>query len=242
LKPRDPVSENMNILNSKPVRAFIYQDHQAHITVHTTAMQDPKVAQLVGQSPQAQTIAAAAQAHIAEHLAFEYRRQIEESLGVPYPEPDAEIPEEIEVQLSRLAAAGAQKVLAKSQAEAAQQQAQQMAQDPLVQMKQQELQIKAQDVQMKQAKLAIDSAAKADELEVRREQIAAQERIAGMQVGAKIATDKTAADDKKQLEGVRMGIEIAKETSKQAANERAAQRQMQSQQRAPKGTPTEGNR
>jgi len=242
LKPRDPVSENMNILNSKPVRAFIYQDHQAHITVHMTAMQDPKIAQLVGQSPQAQTIAAAAQAHIAEHLAFEYRRQIEESLGVPYPEPDAEIPEEIEVQLSRLAAAGAQKVLAKSQAEAAQQQAQQMAQDPLVQMKQQELQIKAQDVQTKQVKLAIDSAAKADELEVRREQIAAQERIAGMQVGAKIATDKTAADDKKQLEGVRMGIEIAKETSKQAANERAAQRQMQSQQRAPKGTPTEGNR
>jgi hypothetical protein len=127
-KPRDPVSENMSVLKGKPLKAFIYQDHQAHITVHQTMMQDPHVAQLIGQNPQAQSMMAALQAHISEHLAFEYRQQIEEQAGVPYPAPDAEMDEQTEVQISRLASAAAQQLLQKNQANAAQQKAQQMQQ------------------------------------------------------------------------------------------------------------------
>ena len=212
-KPRDPVSENMDILRGKPVKAFIYQDHQAHITVHTSALQDPKIMQLASQSPMAQQMGAALAAHIQDHLAFEYRKQIEEAAGVPYPAPNAEMDENTEVEISRLAAAAAQQVLQKNQAQVAQEQAQQAAQDPIVQMQQQEVQIKQLEAQTKQQKLALDSAAKMDQLELERERIAAQERIAGMQVGAKIATDKANLSSKEQIEGVRMGIELAKEAS-----------------------------
>jgi len=212
-KPRDPVSENMDILRGKPVKAFIYQDHQAHITVHMAAMQDPQIMKLVGQSPMAQQMGAALAAHIQDHLAFEYRKQIEEAAGVPYPAPNAEMDENTEVEISRLAAAAAQQVLQKNQAQVAQEQAQQAAQDPIVQMQQQEVQIKQMEAQTKQQKLALDSAAKMDQLELERERIAAQERIAGMQVGAKIATDKANLSAKEQIEGVRMGIELAKEAS-----------------------------
>jgi len=214
-KPRDPVSENMSMINGKPVKAFIYQDHEAHIAVHMAAAQDPKMAQLVGQSPNARSIQAALAAHIQEHLAFEYRRQIEQMAGVPYPEPDAEMSEETEVEISRLAAAAAQKLLQKDQAEAAQQQAQQMAQDPIVQMQQAELQIKAKEAEIKERKLAVDAAAKADQLEIERQRIAAQKEIAGMQTGAKIATDKANLSAKQQEAGMRMGIDIAREMSQQ---------------------------
>jgi hypothetical protein len=215
-KPKDPVSENMNAINGKPLKAFIYQDHEAHITVHMAAMQDPKMAQMIGQSPMAQQIGAAMAAHIQEHLAFEYRRQIEQMAGVPYPEPDAEMDEETEVEISRLAAAAAAKLLQKDQAEAAQQQAQQAAQDPIVQMQQQELQIKAKEAEIKEKKLAIDAAAKVDQLEVERERIAAQKEIAGMQTGAKIAADKANLSAKQQEAGMRMGIDIAREMSQQS--------------------------
>ena len=222
-KPRDPVSENMSILNSKPVKAFIYQDHQAHITVHMSAMQDPKIQQMVGQNPTAPMIHAAMMAHINEHLAFEYRRQIEEMLGVNYPEPDEDIPEELEVEISRLAAAGAQKLLQKSQAEVAQQQANQAAQDPVVQMQQQELQIKAKETEIKEKKLMVDAAAKADQLDIERERIAAQERVAGMQIGAKIATDKANLNVKQQMEGLRLGIDAAREAAQEDRELRQAQ-------------------
>jgi hypothetical protein len=212
-KPRDPVSENMDVINGKPVKAFMYQDHEAHIMVHMMAMQDPKVAQLMGQNPNAQAMAAAMQAHIAEHLAFEYRRQIEQMAGVPLPPPDAEMDESTEVEVSRLAAAAAQKLLAKNQAEAAQQQQAQQAQDPILQMQQQELQIKQMEAQTKQQKLLIDAAAKQDQLDIERERIAAQKEIAGLQVGAKIATDKANLSAKQQLEGLKMGVEIAREAS-----------------------------
>jgi hypothetical protein len=228
-KPKDPVSENMNVLNGKPLKAFIYQDHEAHITVHMSAMQDPKVAQIMGQNPQAQAIMGAMNAHITEHLAFEYRKQLEEQLGVPYPAPDAEMDEETELQISRLAALAAKQLLQKNQAEVAQQQAQETAQDPIVQMQQQELQIKQQEVkikeqemQMKQQKMAIDAAAKQDEIELNEERLAVQERIAGMQVGAKIATDKANLSAKQQEAGLRMGIEIARES---ANEERIKQQQ-----------------
>ena len=215
MKPRDPVSENMDILNGKPVKAFIYQDHEAHIAVHMSAMQDPKIMQIVGQSPNAQSMAAAMAAHVQEHVAFEYRRQMEEMAGVPLPPPGAEMSEDTEVNISRLAAIAAQKLLQKDQAEAAQQQAQQAAQDPIVQLQQAELQLKAQELQMKQQKMLIEAAEKNDKIDIERERIAAQKEIAGLQVGAKIATDKAALSSKDQIEGLRLGIQIAKEATTQ---------------------------
>jgi len=210
-KPRDPVSENMDMINGKPVKAFIYQDHEAHITVHMAAAQDPKIAQLIGQSPNARNIQAALAAHIQEHLAFEYRKQIEEAAGVPYPAPDSEMSEDTEVQISRLAAAAAKQVLQTNQAAVAQEQAMQAAQDPIVQMQQAELQIKQQEAEIKKQKLVIDAAAKKDQLAVERERIAAQKEIAGAQIGAKVGADK----GKQQAEGLRMGIEIAREAQRE---------------------------
>jgi hypothetical protein len=225
MKPRDPVSENMDVINGKPVKAFIEQDHQAHITVHTTAMQDPKITQMVGQNPNAQGIMGAMQAHIAEHLAFEYRRQVEEQAGVPLPKPDAELSPEMEKQLSQLMAAAAQQLSQKNQAEAQQQQNQQMQQDPLIQLQQQEMQLKQQELQLKAQKLAVDAAEKNDRIEVEKERIAAQKEIAGLQVGAKVATDKATLSAKQQLEGLRIGVQVAKEAS--AANQAKADSEAQ---------------
>lgn len=210
-KPHDPVSENMSIITGKPVKAFIYQDHEAHIQVHMAAIQDPKIAQLVGQSPMAQQMQAAAAAHIQEHLAFEYRRRIEEQAGVPYPQPDAPMTEDVEVAVSRLAAAAAAQLLQKNQAEAMQQQAQAAMQDPLVQMQMQELQIKAKETELKERKMAIDAATKADQLGIERSRIEAQKEIAGLQVGAKISTSKAEFDAKNRMESVRLGLDVARE-------------------------------
>ena len=210
-KPKDPVQENMNILNGKPVKAFIYQDHQAHIQVHQSAMQDPKIAQIVGQNPKAQMIQAAAMAHINEHVAFEYRKQIEEQLGIPLPEMDKELPKDMEVEISRMMALAAQKLLTKDQAEAAQKQAQQAAQDPIVQMQQQELMLKQKEVELKEKKLAMDAAAKADEIDLERERIEAQKEIAGMQVGAKVAAEKAKFEGEMQIKGLEIGSKIAKD-------------------------------
>ena len=211
MKPTDPVSENMDILQAKPVKAFIYQDHQAHITVHMSAIQDPKIMEIVGQSPQASQISAALAAHVQEHIAFEYRKQIEEAAGVPYPAPNQEMDESTEVEISRLAAAAAQQVLQKNKNEASQKQAQQAAQDPIVQMQQKELEIKQQDVQLKQQKMVIDASAKADQLNIERERIAAQERIAGLQAGIKVASSQRELSARQQTDGMRMGIEVGRE-------------------------------
>ena len=210
-KPKDPVQENMNILNGKPVKAFIYQDHQAHIQVHQSAMQDPKIAQIVGQNPKAQMIQAAAMAHINEHVAFEYRKQIEEQLGIPLPEMDKELPREMEVEISRMMALAAQKLLTNDHAEAQQKQAQQTAQDPIVQMQQQELMLKQKEVELKEKKLAMDAAAKADEIDLERERIEAQKEIAGMQVGAKVAAEKAKFEGEMQIKGLEIGSKIAKD-------------------------------
>jgi hypothetical protein len=213
-KPKDPVSENMAILNMKPVKAFMYQDHEAHLQVHISAMRDPKIAQLIGQNPQAPAIMAAAMAHINEHVAFEYRKQIEEQLGIPVDIPDYEdgetIPEEMEVQISRMMAMAADKLAQKNQAEAAQQQAQQAAQDPIVQMQQQELQIKQQELQLKAQKLQIDATAQADKLDLEKDRIEAQKEIAGMQIGAKTAKDKAELEARMEESGVRIGADIAR--------------------------------
>jgi hypothetical protein len=210
-KPRDPVQENMNMLNCKPVKAFIYQDHQAHLAVHQAAMQDPKIQQIVGQNPKAQMIGAAMMAHINEHVAFEYRKQIEEQLGIPLPEMDKELPKDMEVEVSRMMALAAQKLLQKDQAEVQQKQAQQAAQDPLVQMQQQELQLKAKEVEIKEKKLIMDASAEADRIELELARIEAQKEIAGMQVGAKVAAEKAKFEGEMQVKGLEIGSKIAKD-------------------------------
>ena len=219
MKPRDPISENMDVINGKPVKAFIYQDHDAHIAVHTAMMQDPQVAQMIGQNPQGQAVTAAMQAHMQEHLAFSYRKQVEEQAGVPLPPPNAEMSEDIELQVSRLVAAAAQQLSQKKQAEAQQQQNQQMAQDPIVQMQQQELQIKQGELDLKKQKLALDTAEKNDKLELEERRIAAQTEIAGLQVGAKLATSKSELDAKQEEAGLRLGIELARGSASQVLTE-----------------------
>lgn len=228
-KPKDPVSENMALLNMKPVKAFVYQDHEAHIAVHTAAMQDPKMAQIIGQNPQAQTIMAAAMAHINEHVAFQYRKEIEEMMGIPLPEMDKEMEPEMEIEISRMMAMAGQKLLQKDQAEAQQQQAQQAAQDPIVQMQQQELQLKAQEVEIKKQKLLIDAAEKQDRIRIEEERIVAQKEIAGMQVGAKVGKDKADLEAKQQLEGMRLGAEVARTKAQVAQQDRQSIRQAEAQ-------------
>ena len=176
MKPVDPISENMAVLKGKPVKAFISQDHDAHIAAHTTFIQDPKIAATIGQNPMAQQMQAAMMAHIAEHLGFQYRRQIEERLGVPLPPPDKPLPEDTEVQLSRLVAQASTQVLQINQQEAAQKQAQQQAQDPLIQMQQKELAIKEEEVKRKSIKdqADINLAEKRVALEAERISIEAQ--------------------------------------------------------------------
>jgi hypothetical protein len=175
-KPRDPVSENMAVLVGKPVKAFIYQDHDAHIATHTAFMQDPAVAQGVGQNPMGQQLMSALQAHIAEHLAFAYRKNIETQLGAPLPTPDEDLPEDIEVQLSRLVADAGRQLTQLNQQQAAQQQAQQQAQDPVIQMQQAEVQIKGQEVQRKAKKDAADTQIATAKLQLEREKLALEAR------------------------------------------------------------------
>ena len=174
MTPRDPVSENMAFLNGKPTKAFIYQDHDAHIAVHTTFMQDPIIMAQIGQNPMAQQMQAAVMAHIAEHLAFQYRKKLEERLGASLPAPNAELNEDMEVQLSKLVAQASVQLLQINQNQAAQAQAQQQAQDPIVQMQQQELQIKAQEAQTKAKKVEGDLMLKHAEIELKYQQAGQQ--------------------------------------------------------------------
>ena len=198
-KPKDPVTENMNVLKGKPLKAFIYQDHEAHIAVHQSAMQDPLVAQLIGQNPQAQAIMQAMQAHIAEHVGYAYRLKIEAALGVQLPAPDQDMPQDIEKEMSKMMAMAAPQVLAQSKAMMAQQQAQQQAQDPIIQMQMQELQLKEREVAIKEKKVAADAAAKADEIELKRDQLA---------VNAAAKADEL--EQKGQIEGMKLAGDVVK--------------------------------
>ena len=206
--PTDPVSENMAALVGKPVKAFIYQDQDAHITTHMSFMKDPMVAQMIGQNPQAQQIMASLQAHIAEHLAFKYRRQIEERLGVELPPPGEELPEEIEVNLSRLVADAGQQLTQANQQQAAQQAAQQQQQDPMFQLQQQELQVKAQEVQRKAAKDQVDAQIKQEEQ---------KRKLTKDMVDAKLEEERI------ELEKLEVGIDAKKAGVKLRAETRAAQ-------------------
>ena len=175
MTPRDPVSENMNFLNGKPNRAFIYQDHDAHIAVHTSMMQDPMVMGQLGQNPMAQQMQAAMMAHIAEHIAFQYRSKLEQRLGATLPKPNIEMPEEVEVKLSKLVAQASQQLLQINKNEAAQKQAMQQMQDPVMQMQQAELQIKQQDAQTKAQKVQGELAIKQAELQLKAQEAASRQ-------------------------------------------------------------------
>lgn len=209
-KPRDPVSENMSVINGKPVKAFIYQDHEAHIKVHMMAMQDPKLAQLMGQNPQAQMMQAAMLAHINEHIAFEYRKQMEEQIGTELPAPDTDIPEDLELAISRLAARGAEKLLQKDTAEMAQQQAQAEMQNPLTQIQMQELAIKQGELERKKQKDVLDAAAKRDQIEVERMRIEKQAETDGAKLGVQIAKAKAEGAAKNEAEGIKLGLEMGR--------------------------------
>jgi hypothetical protein len=207
MKPTDPVSENMAIMNGKPVKAFMYQDHKSHLAVHISATKDPKIMQIMGQNPQAQSIMAAAQAHIMEHVAFQYRSEIEQQLGAalpPIPDKDSDqddfhLSPEVEVQLSALVAQAAQQLLQKNQGEAATQQAQQQQQDPLIQMQQQELKIKQAEVDRKAKKDAADAAAKADEIRLRETEISNRMELMGQGLGVDIKKHQVDTQNRQEL-------------------------------------------
>jgi hypothetical protein len=216
-RPMDPVSENMAILSGKPVKAFLYQDHEAHIQVHMAAMQDPKILQLVGQSPQASMIQAAAMAHISEHIGFQYRREIEKQLGVELPPPDAPLPEDVEVALSKLVADAAAKLLKKDLAEAQQKEIQQKMQDPVVMAQMQDAQNKQAEIQRKMAKDQADQAGRQQQQQIEIERIRSQERIAGMNAGIKATANQQEMEQdldlnlaKLKLEAIKVGADLAR--------------------------------
>jgi hypothetical protein len=210
-KPKDPISENMDVLSGKPLKAFIYQDQDAHITTHTSFLQDPMTAQIIGQNPMAQQIGAALQAHIAEHYGFKYRQMIEQKIGAPLPDRDQDIPQDYEVAISRLVAQAAQQLTIQNQAQAAQQEAQQQAQDPIIQMQQAELQLKAQEVQRKAQKDQVDAELKSVQLGIEKERIAAQERQAQASLMVKAATQ----DEQFKMDQVQTMIKAMAEDKKQ---------------------------
>jgi hypothetical protein len=234
-KPRDPVTENMALLKGDPVKAFLHQDHQAHIAVHMAMMQDPMIAASIGQNPKAPVISAALMAHVAEHAGYQYRKQIEAQLGLPLPPEDEDLPPQIEQALSGMMAQAAQQALQLNQQQAQQQQAAQQAQDPLVKMQQQELQLKQgslqleaqkvqQDFAIEQAKLELekqrmvmDAAAKADTNNARKEEAAARMQLEGVKVGASIREKQATQKFDQEHAGVQLGAQIAKDQAMQAA-------------------------
>ena len=233
-KPVDPVTENMNLMNGKPVKAFYYQDHEAHLQVHMMAMQDPKIMQIVGQNPQAQTIMAAAAAHVMEHVAFQYRKEIEKQLGANLPPmPDAEkdenyLPEAAEVQVSQLAAAAAAKLLQKDKAEVQAAQAQQQAQDPIIQMQQMELQLRQQELQIQQQKLQLDAQTKQAQLQLDSQIKMAEEQrkqqelqINAAQKADEIELKQLEISNRQQIEAAKMGANIQKHKAELSARQQA---------------------
>jgi hypothetical protein len=198
-KPKDPVAENMAALKGEPLKAFFYQDHEAHIKVHTMAMQDPIIMQLIGQNPKAPVIQAAMQAHIAEHVGFGYRQKIEQQLGMPLPPADEKLPPQIEVALSGMMAQAAQQLLQQNQQQAAQQQAQQQQQDPVLQMQKQELQIRQQEVQIKQQEAQAKAQQAQADLQLRQQELKQRMEMENkkLQTSALTQAGKLKMDNKK---------------------------------------------
>ena len=229
LKPVDPVQENQNFLTMKPNKAFIEQDHAAHIATHMSMMQNPAIMGMLQNSPVGQQIQAAVTAHINEHLAFQYRKEVEASIGLllPTKEQSENMDPATAAQVAQLASQASQRLAQQAQAAVAQQQAQQKAQDPIIQMQMQELQLKMEDLKLKAQKQAADVAAKADQLRIEEARIAAQKEIAAMQVGATAAAARDKVNKNQMLEGARLGVEIAKSRAQMAVQ--AAQRSAQNQ-------------
>ncbi len=213
IAPTDPVSENMNLLNRKPVKAFMYQDHEAHIKVHMAAMNDPKMREMVGQSPNANAILAAFTEHVTEHIAFQYRKEIEKQLGAPLPPPDEPLPEDIELRLSELVSEAAERVLATNQADERQEEIREQLEDPVIQQRERELDIRQAEVSRKMKadaeRIALDLEKAKATTEVEKERIASQERIAGANIGLKAATESKKISSKEQIEGAKIGKDIA---------------------------------
>jgi hypothetical protein len=234
MKPTDPVAENQNILKQKPVKAFIEQNHQAHIAVHMAPMQDPKIQQVLAMNPQmAQQLQMAMMAHINEHLGFEYRLQVERTMGMQLPpmpkdgEEPKQMPPEMADQVAQMAAAASQQLLMQNQQEVQAQQAQQQMQDPIIQMQQQELQIKAAEQQRKAAKDVIDAQLKQEQIAVERERIKAQQQTAGAQAAMKAATDRESREAAQIVEGSKAGLEMIKLQRTLANQKEIAERQTQ---------------
>jgi hypothetical protein len=211
-KPKDPISENMDVLSGKPLKAFIYQDQDAHITTHTSFLQDPMTAQIIGQNPMAQQIGAALQAHIAEHYGFKYRQMIEQKIGAPLPDRDQDIPQDYEVAISRLVAQAAQQLTIQNQAQAAQQEAQQQAQDPIIQMQQAELQLKAQEVQRKAQKDQVDAELKSVQLGIEKERHRPHKK---RQAQASLMVKAATQDEQFKMDQVQTMIKAMAEDKKQ---------------------------
>jgi len=211
MKPKDPVSENMSVLKGEPVKAFIYQDHQAHMQVHMSILQDPMVMQAIGQNPKFPMIQAALMAHVAEHTGYMYRKQVEAQLGMPMPTEDEKLSPEIEQALSGMLAQAAQQSLQQNQQQAQQQQAQQQSQDPLVQMQQQELQLKQGELQIKQGQLQLEQQKVQAEMQLKQQQLAAD-------IAAKADTNKLKLAEVQanmQLKGTQISAQITKDRQDQ---------------------------
>lgn len=218
-KPKDPVTENMNALKGKPMKAFIYQDHDAHIMVHQSFMQDPNITKTIGQNPQANQIMASLQAHIAEHLGFHYRNEIEKQMGVTMPSPEEHLPPEVEAELSKIIATASQQLLQENKGEAAQQQAQEQAKDPLVQMQLKELQIKEKDVQIKEQKAQLDAQAKQAQIANESTRIANQKEIDFARIQADMSRQSGSLEHQREMEIARMNLDATK-TAAQLASQR----------------------
>jgi hypothetical protein len=233
MKPRDPVTENMNILRNKPVKAFIYQDHQAHIAVHMSAMQDPKVQSIVGMNPQmAQALQAAMMAHVFEHLGMEYRKQVEQTMGQTLPpfneeQDEVEMSPEMEIRVSQMAAQASQQLLQQNMQQAKQQKNQQMAQDPLIQMQQQELALKAQDLQRKSVKDMSDAQLKQEQIDVEKLRIDMQMQAEGAKLMAKTVSERDRTKATQESEGFRIMSEVDKQRRQLEVQRELANRQAQ---------------
>ena len=213
IPPTDPVSENMNMLNGKPVKAFMYQDHEAHIKVHMSAMEDPKMREMIGQSPNASKILGAFTDHVTEHIAFQYRKEIEKQLGAPLPPPDEPLPKDIELRLSELVSEAAERVLAGSKAEERAEEINEKLEDPVIQQREKELAIREAEVQRKMKadaeRIALDLQKAKSTEEIEKERIASQERIAGAKIGFDAASENAKISSKEQIEGAKIGRDIA---------------------------------
>ena len=222
MTPVDPVSENMNIINGEPVKAFIYQDHEAHILAHKSLIEDPKIMEIMSKSPNAKQAGAALASHIQEHLAFQYRMEIEKQLGVQLPPPSEPLPEDIEYRISQLVAPAAEQLKGKNQQQAQAQQAQQQAQDPVIQMQQKELQIKEMEAQTKaqseMAKIQLDMQKAVQRSQLDQAKLSLQERTEEAKLALRIAEDKERNElearrisSKEQIEGLKIGKDIAED-------------------------------